>query len=972
MPTNKIPFFLFLLICLVSNVSAKNNTDTQALPSTHKHKLNLTQKETKWLDKHRTLRVAYDGNFPPYSFVTNSGQYQGLAVDVMDIISKRLGIQLETYADGTWKQLYGAAQNKEVDIVATMVNRAERTKWFNFTAPYIFKSLVIMTRDNNQQITQRKDLAGKQVALVRDYQYVKRILKEYPGIKPYYVDTMLDGLNAVATGKADAAITFFGAGHFLRNKYLLSNLKFAAIYDTKNALESIAVRKDWPELSSIMNKALKSIPKSQMLQLEAKWLPVDAMETMIEVNLTEKEKNWIKEHPVIRLGIDPEFAPFEYMENGVYSGITSDYINILNKRLGTKMEVINGLSWKQVIERAKEKQIDVLPTVGLTEKRKQFLRYTKPYIQFHRVIITRIETPFITGIDDISNRKVSVQSNSSHEGYLRENTTIDPVKYDTLSGALLALSNGRVDAFVGNVASATYWIRKLHLTNLKVAAPVSQELQNLYFAVREDWPELTTILQKGLDSINDRQREKISNKWVLLDYDPVTDFALLGKIIAGFIFILVLFMLWNIQVNRQKKALQKVERQVRDSNKKLAKMYEELEDIVEARTIALQKSEKSFRQAQKMEALGTLVGGIAHDFNNILTGILGSLYLARKNPDNAEKVEKSLSRANELSLRGADLIKQLLGFARKEVVNKSIVSLTSFFKETSTLLETGIEENIRLTLNFSHEDLYLNANSTQLQQLLFNLINNARDALEHNPNPEIVLSSKRFVADDSFHRQHQTLKHKSFALIEVKDNGEGIAAENQERLFDPFFTTKDPGKGTGLGLAMVYNTIRDHGGCIEVISELSKGTNFKIYLPLEEAPDSQIEVIADDIRLGNNETILLVDDDIKLLETNRIILEDLGYNVLSASSGKKALQLFSTHKINIRLVITDIIMPEMNGPLLVKEMHLLEHDLKVIYLTGYDPRGSVASHLKHNTELVLNKPCSVSYLSRVIREQIES
>ncbi len=441
---------------------------------------------------------------------------EGLAVDFVRVLTERAGINIETFPNATWKELYVAAQNREVDAVATMVLRPEREQWFLFTKPYIFKSLVIMTRFDYSDILKREDLEGKTIALVKEYQYSKRIIHEFPSVTPYYTDTTLDALNAVSIGKADAAITHMGGGHYLQTKYLLTNLKFAAVYDREPSMESIAVRRDWPELVSILDKALNSLSEYEKLQLQKKWLPVDVLSPNgIMVKLTKIEEAWISNHPEIRLGIDPEFAPFEYIaEDGTYSGIASDYIKLLNKRLGLNMQIVSNLTWEEAVEKARKGEIDVLPSVGMTEERKGFLRYSDPYINFHRVIITRTDTPFLTGLDDIKEMRVAVQANTSHEGYLKDHTAIQPLLYNSLQETLLAVSNGDADALVGNIASATYWIRKMNLTNLKIAAPVSQEIQSLYFAARKDWPELVNIINKGLESIGpgEKTRNTISRE----------------------------------------------------------------------------------------------------------------------------------------------------------------------------------------------------------------------------------------------------------------------------------------------------------------------------------------------------------------------------------------------------------------------------------------------------------------------------
>ncbi|TVZ41523.1 diguanylate cyclase (GGDEF)-like protein [Alteromonadaceae bacterium 2753L.S.0a.02] len=535
---------IFCLLACINNCIASITAAPDA-------SLNLSEHERAWLRAHSDISLAFDGYFPPYSFVNDDGELEGIAVEVFKRLAASTGIEFSVSPLYTWKDLYPEAQRKQIDVVATMVNREERQQWFNFTDPYISKSLVIVTRGENQTIRRRDDLKNKKVALVESYQYVARILKDYPSVQPLYVNTMLDALNAVSTGKADAAITFLGGGHFLRTKYLLTNLKYAAVYDKKNSRESVGVRNDWPELVGILNKALDAIPEHEMLAIQEAWLPKDYRDLLVEIDLSDTELAWLEKHRDIRLGIDPEFAPFEYLEGGKYSGMASDYIALLNQRLNLNMQVVPNLTWDAVIKRAERGEIDVLPAVGKTMQRQQYLAYTEPYLQFHRVIITRSDMPFILSLDDVAELRVGVQVNSSHHGYLKENSSIKPITFATLEESLMALSGGKIDAFVGNVASSTFWIRKLNLTNLKVAAPVSQEVQNLHFAVRKDWPELVSILQKGLDSISPAQRNKISDKWIYVKYEPTLNYRLLLQIVAVFSLLLAGIVLWNVVLNRK-------------------------------------------------------------------------------------------------------------------------------------------------------------------------------------------------------------------------------------------------------------------------------------------------------------------------------------------------------------------------------------------------------------------------------------
>lgn len=264
---------LFLSIFLLSVAFAGDFDGIGPIENKPDKVVQLTPKERAWLANHKRIRIAFDGSSPPYSFINDSGQLEGIAIEVMNTLNKRLGIKFETYPNTTWNKLYEAAVAHKVDVVATMVNRPDRTQWFNFTKPYLIKSLVIMTKRDNVTIKNRNDLVGKKVAMVKDYQYADRVIEEFPSVIPYFVDSMLDGLNAVSTDKADAAITFMATASYLQTKYLLTDLKFAAFYDRNSANESIAVRKDWPILAAILQKALDTLSEEEIQNIYAKWVP---------------------------------------------------------------------------------------------------------------------------------------------------------------------------------------------------------------------------------------------------------------------------------------------------------------------------------------------------------------------------------------------------------------------------------------------------------------------------------------------------------------------------------------------------------------------------------------------------------------------------------------------------------------------------------------------------------------------------
>ena len=272
-----IKLFIFIFLSGIALYGhAEEKSQLQNKPNTL---VNLTTKELAWLKKHPSIRIAYDGALPPYSFINADGQINGIAIDIMEILSQKLGIKFKVYPNHNWNKLYNAAGVHKVDVVATMVDRPLRRIWFSFTDPYLTKSLAIITRKDNDTIKSREDLKKKTVALVKGYQYSAIVIKKNPSIKVYSVETIEEGLKAVADGKADATITFIATTKFLQkaslmdNLTLMDNLKLVAIYDRKTADESIAVRKDWPILRDILQKGLNSISVDETQAVFDKWLP---------------------------------------------------------------------------------------------------------------------------------------------------------------------------------------------------------------------------------------------------------------------------------------------------------------------------------------------------------------------------------------------------------------------------------------------------------------------------------------------------------------------------------------------------------------------------------------------------------------------------------------------------------------------------------------------------------------------------
>lgn len=380
--------------------------------------------------------------------------------------------------------------------------------------------------------------------------------------------------------------------------------------------------------------------------------------------------------------------------------------------------------------------------------------------------------------------------------------------------------------------------------------------------------------------------------------------------------------------------------------------------------------EEQLLQSQKMEAIGTLVGGIAHDFNNTLAAIQGNLYLAKAKMDDAAVLNTKLNNIEKLSGRAAEMVQQLLTFARKDMVSTRPFSLTSFMKEEYKISRSIIPENIDYSMNLCGEELIIQGDATQLQQVLINLQNNARDAVRNSSRPKIVCTLDSFTVDADFQQRHPAIKGNRVAHLTVEDNGCGISEKILAQIFVPFFTTKGVGEGTGLGLAMVYGSIQTHGGVIEVDSREGEGTAVHIYLPLREGDEKIFEEPKGLIIPGEGETILLVDDETDMREATEEVLSSLGYRVLSAEDGVEAVKLFKTNADDVSLVITDLVMPRMGGVDAAKQMRLLNSEVPIIFATGYDKDQSASSSEEIKRSTTISKPFSFEALSQLMRRMI--
>jgi two-component system cell cycle sensor histidine kinase/response regulator CckA len=385
------------------------------------------------------------------------------------------------------------------------------------------------------------------------------------------------------------------------------------------------------------------------------------------------------------------------------------------------------------------------------------------------------------------------------------------------------------------------------------------------------------------------------------------------------------------------------------------------EDVTDRRAL-----EDQFRQAQKMEAVGRLAGGVAHDFNNLLMVISGyAEVILAKLPLDHPLHEKG--RAIQLAAdRATTLTRQLLAFSRKQLLELKVVDVNAIVQDMERLLRPLIGENIELVTVLAPTAPHTRADAGQLEQVLMNLVVNAKDAMSGGG--KLTIQTQNIVMDESHRRGQQFIRPGVYVMLSVSDTGTGMDKETQSRIFEPFFTTKEKGKGTGLGLSTVYGIVKQSGGYVMVQSEQGRGTSFHIYLPQVEGTAEKHTTPAPDPALGGTETVLLVEDEESVRQLVRDTLAAKGYQVLEADSGEAGLAEAARYKGTISLVITDVVMPGMSGRELVKHLAQSRPETKVLYLSGYTEDAIISDGSIESGTAFLQKPFSLQSLSRKVRE----
>lgn len=937
------------------------------------------------------IRVGIYDNPPKLSNGTQ-GQPRGIFPEILKEIAQEENWHLR-WVSGTWEQSMARLESGEIDLMPDVAYSLERAKKYEFSEEPVMVNWAVLYTRSGLRVDSLLDLVGKKVAVMRGSIHtdspegIKMQVRAF-NISCEFIefDSYNEVFLALQNNMADVGV--------VNRLYGLTAQKLYDVTPTPVVFDARLLKFAFPPhgrqtafLKEKIDRHLRIArgnPEARITRILQSYLQDNSVAAPDQgekkIYLTPEEQLWITAHPSIRVGIDPEFAPFEFIDkNGQVSGFTSDYLRILSQRLGLNLEVVPGLSWQQVTAMAEQGKIDVLPAIGFTSERARFLTYTVPYVGFYRMIFCRTDTPFIAGPADLGNFKVAVQANSSHAGWIHDNTDLSPQLYNSLEETIRAVAEGKADVLIGNLATTTHVIRELNITNIRAAAPVSPERQLLHMGVRKDWPILMGILNKGLASISPQEAKAIENRWAAAGYTVGVPQRVVWQRIGLTVFLALLavffFLCLNWRLRREIALRRNAEQELRASHEQLAeRVADRTRELAEA-NISLQQELEEKQQlqiqllrAEKMKALGLMAGGVAHDLNNILAGIVSypDLLLVELPPDSP--LRGSIEVIRDSGKRAADVVADLLTVARGVATEKQPEDLnaliTEFLASPEYQTVKARHPQVICAMELAPDLRPISCSAIHIRKCLMNLLTNGLEAM--GDSGTLTLSTANGTVPGA-ERDDGNAKP-PWVILKIGDTGSGIAEADLQHIFEPFYSKKVMGRsGTGLGLTVVWNTMQDHGGTIQVDSSPA-GTVFTLSFPAAEGSPARASQGAqpEEVR-GRGEKILVVDDEQHQRDVARTMLTRMGYAVASVSSGEEALDYLRDHRVD--LVVLDMIMqPGMNGLTTFAQILQVFPGQKAIIVSGFSASEDVIAAQRLGAGQYIKKPFTYIQLGAAVRK----
>ncbi|MEJ2043123.1 MAG: EAL domain-containing protein [Reinekea sp.] len=528
--------------------------DEQSVVAVEQLPITLSDEQIKWLSDHPVINIGAMNDWPPLSFVNLNGEPDGFGLALVNLINERLGGRLHLVS-GDWLELYQGVTSSKLDALLDVTPRPEREAYFNFTEPYLNIPQVIIGRDEPPYYLQESLLAGKTIALEEGFVNVLFYSQNYPEIHIKEYSSTSEALGAVVRGEAEAYIGNRAVANYIIRNELISSLRVHGRANKDGSILAIGTRKDWPELRDILQVALHSISGHEFHAMLNDVIEHKTGQSEVnDVLLTNTEKQWLNDHPVIQLASDPSWPPLEYFNSaGVYSGIAADFMALIEQKLGIRFVQSPRKSWPELVDDVRNRNLDVFSMTMDMPSKRNYALFTEPYVSNAIMIVTQDTIEFIPGLNGLIGKPVAVgEGYAIQELLLRNHPELTIKTYPTTAAGLAAVSSGKAFAFIGNIAAVSYVMRHQGFSNLRVSGETPYHYE-LSMGVRNDWPELASILDKTLASISSQERAEIFSKWVHIEVAKPIPWVWIISATLILLLAIVWVLYWNYVLNQKVK-----------------------------------------------------------------------------------------------------------------------------------------------------------------------------------------------------------------------------------------------------------------------------------------------------------------------------------------------------------------------------------------------------------------------------------